>query len=99
MMEKNANELIMLNESLLKRLGQTQKDGKIILSGDVVHRNGKVIIKLHQLRQINSDDAENGLPDELIDKDQPYQIFLREENLTEIPDVEANKENIMRSEK
>ena len=54
MMEKNADELIMLNSLLLKRLGTIQKDGKIILSGDVIHEDGKVIIKLHELQQIET---------------------------------------------
>lgn len=85
MMEKNADELIMLNSLLLQRLGTIQKDGKIILSGDVIHENGKVIIKLHEFQQIDSTSEKNIFSPETFDKDLPYKIFLREETLTEIP--------------
>ncbi len=85
MMEKNGEELIMLNSMLLERLGTIQKDGKIILSGDVIHKDGKVIIKLYKLQQIDPSNEENIFAPEIFEKDLPYQIFLREETLSEIP--------------
>ena len=85
MMEKNSDELIMLNQMLLERLGTIQKDGKIILSGDVIHEDGKVIIKLYKLQQIDASSEENIFAPETFEKDLPYQIFLREETLSEIP--------------
>jgi len=85
MMEKNSDELIMLNQMLLERLGTIQKDGKIILSGDVIHEDGKVIIKLYKLQQIDPSSEENIFAPETFEKDLPYQIFLREETLSEIP--------------
>lgn len=92
MMEKGGNELIMLNTLLLQRLGAIQKDGKIILSGDVVHEDGKVKIKLYQLQQIDSAGGEQILAPEVFEKDLPYHIFLREEELSEIP-IPAKKED------
>jgi len=85
MMEKNGNELIMLNSMLLERLGAIHKDGKIILSGDVVHEDGKIIIKLYKLQQLHSSSEENILAPEVFDPNLPYRIFLREETLSEIP--------------
>ena len=85
MMEQNANELIMLNRMLLKRLGTIKEDGTIILSGDVVHEDGKVVIKLYKLQQLDPTGEKDILAPESFDKDLPYQIFLREETLTEIP--------------
>ncbi|MCL7489068.1 MAG: hypothetical protein M8357_12950 [Desulfobulbaceae bacterium] len=85
MMGKNGNELIMLNSMLLKRLGTIPKDGKISLSGDVVHENGKIIIKLYKLQQMPSSDVDTIFAPEIFDTDLPYQIFLREESLSEIP--------------
>ena len=85
MMEKNANELVMLNSMLLSRIGTIQKDGKIILSGEVIHEDGKTIIKLYQLQQIPASNEGQLFAPETFDKNLPYQIFLREEALTEIP--------------
>lgn len=85
MMEKNANELIMLNSDLLKRLGTNLKDGQITLSGDVVHEDGKVIIKLYKLQQVQSTTEAETLSSEIFDSDKPYHIFMREETLSEIP--------------
>ena len=84
-MIKNGEELIMLNSMLIERLGTIQKDGKIILSGDVTHEDGKVIIKLYKLQQIDPSNEENIFSPEIFEKDLPYQIFLREETLSEIP--------------
>lgn len=94
MMEKNAEELIMLNTMLLEQLGTIQKDGKIILSGDVVHRDGKIILKLHQLRQIGPADEEDIFSSETFTTDQAYKIFLKEETLSEIPmPIDDSKDN------
>lgn len=84
-MEKNGDELIMLNSMLLKRLGSVPEDGKISLAGDVVHENGKVIIKLYKLQQMPSSGEDTIFAPEIFDRDLPYQIFLREESLSEIP--------------
>ncbi len=91
MMKKNGNELIMFNSMLLKRLGTNLKDGEIILSGDVVHEDGNVIIKLYKLQQIHTSTGEEALAPEVFDKDLPYHIFLREETLSEIPTPDAEQ--------
>ncbi len=85
MMEKNGEELIMLNSMLLKRLSTIPKDGKIILSGDVIHEDGKIIIKLYELQQVDQSSEEKIFSTEIFEKNLPYQIFLREETLSEIP--------------
>ena len=93
MMEKNANELIMLNTLVLQQLGSIEKDGKVILSGDVIHRDGKIIIKLNQMQQVHTS-ADEKIEPEIFEDNLPYHIFLREDDLTEIPvPDQSEKEN------
>lgn len=75
----------MLNSKLLERIGTIQENGRIILSGDVVHEDGKILIKLYKLQQIDSGEQDTILSPEIFDTDLPYRIFLREETLSEIP--------------
>ncbi|GAB4336091.1 MAG: hypothetical protein Kow0089_06110 [Desulfobulbaceae bacterium] len=86
MMEQNARELVLLNAEILEQLDSLPRDGHITLSGDVVHRDGRTIIRLHELREIEATEENDILAPETFAQDPPYQRFLREESLGEIPE-------------
>lgn len=94
MMEKNKDELLLLNSKLLERLGELKKDGEIVLKGNVVFRNGKTIIRIHHLQNFTSTPDKNVDLFEASGMSVPYKIFLREESLPEIPVVEKEKGDV-----
>lgn len=93
MMEKNRDELLMLNTELLERLGKLEKDGEIVLKGSVVFRNGKTIIRIRHLQKYTSAPEK---ADELLEGaglGAPYKVFLREMPLPEVQVVDVEKED------
>lgn len=90
MMEKNRDELLMLNAKLLEQLGALNEDGEIILSGKVVIRNGQTLLQLDTLQKFSSRDKVEKLSSEDMQKPkQKYKVFIRETSLSEIPIIES----------
>jgi len=93
MMEQNRDELLLLNAKLLEYLGNLEKDGEIVLKGSVVIRNGKTIIRIHQLQKYTSTPEKEDTLLEAAGMDVPYRVFLREMPLSEVRVIDDEKES------
>lgn len=91
MMEKNRDELLLINSELLKQLGTIHKDGEIILKGSVVIRDGQTVLQIHQMQNFTSAADIKNEPIKLEEGSGSYKVFLREEPLTEVPVLESAK--------
>lgn len=85
MMEKNRDELLLINSELLEKLGTTHKDGEVILKGSVVIRDGKTVLQIDQIQNFTSAPNINDKPIDLDEGSGQYKVFLREEPLPEVP--------------
>lgn len=85
----------MLNSELLKQLSSIKENGVIILNGTVVYRDGKTILKIHDLQDFSSASVEHPDNNFLFTEGEDYTVFLREESLTEIPIAQDSIPNQM----
>ena len=92
MMEKNRDELLLLNAEVLEQLGHLQEDGEIVLKGSVVYQNGKIIVRIHQLEKFTLRSGKKEDNQGLFEDDEPFKVFLRDEPLPEIQLVEEEKD-------
>jgi len=84
MMERNKQELLMINERLLTQLQGFTKNGTVNVQGKVVIREGKVLLQLDRINQFTrSEHSISDLEEHSVDGE--YRIFLREGSLSEIP--------------
>ena len=91
MMEKNREELLLINSEIFKKLRTTQKDGKVILKGSVVIRDGQTVLQIHQIQNFTSAPDVKNEPIKLNEERGSYEAFLREEPLSEIPILESSQ--------
>lgn len=91
MMEKNRDELLLINSELLKELGAIDKDGKVLLQGSVVFRDGKTVLQIDQLQNFSSAPDVKHEPIQLNEEGSSYKVFLREEPLSEVPIVKSSR--------
>jgi len=91
MMEKNREELLLINSEILKQLGTTQKDGEVILKGKVVIRNGQTVLQIQQMQNFTSAPDVKNEPIKLDEGSGSYKVFLREEPLPEVPVVKSSQ--------
>lgn len=75
----------MLNSKVLQHIRSNKKDGEITLKGSVIYRDGKVFLKIKEMENFSSISNKNPDSKSLPQQGEDYEIFLREEKLTEIP--------------
>ncbi len=97
MMEKNKQELLLLNSELLKHLSSIKKNGEIILRGSVIYRDGKTILKIQEMQDFSSGSVDNPTNNGLPREGEDYEVFLREESLPEIP-IDAEAKELLKSD-
>jgi hypothetical protein len=84
MMDRARNELVMLNSEILESLNQVRQNGKVILKGSIVYRNGETILQIDKLQHFESEPEETRSDTRLFKEDEHYKIFLRTDTLQEI---------------
>lgn len=85
MMDKNAGELLLINEQLINEIAELKENGVVEIEGRVVIQNGQPVLKLDKIRQLSL--SEETAEDEhtLIEQGGRYKAFIREEPLDEVP--------------
>ncbi len=87
MMEKNAKELLLINEQLIDELAVVEENGEVEIRGRVIMYEGHPVLQLDKIRKIP---AKGQLEQSVVDPaltTSRYKVFLREESLDEVPVV------------